>query len=49
VHESHHTRQYEALGVFFLPVYLVLHMRCGYAENPLEREAEDCAARATLV
>jgi hypothetical protein len=48
VHEGHHARQYEVLGVFFLPIYLMLHARHGYAANPLEREAEDCAARATL-
>jgi hypothetical protein len=46
MHESHHTRQYEVLGVLFLPIYLFLHARCGYAANPLEREAEACAARA---
>jgi hypothetical protein len=44
MHESHHARQYEVLGVFFLPIYLVLHARWGYAANPLEREAEACAA-----
>ena len=46
MHESHHTRQYEVLGVFFLPIYLFLHARRGYAANPLEREAEACAACA---
>jgi hypothetical protein len=46
MHESHHTRQYEVLGVFFLPIYLLLHARRGYAANPLEREAQACAARA---
>ena len=46
MHESHHTRQYEVLGVWFLPMYLFLHARRGYAANPLEREAEACAARA---
>jgi hypothetical protein len=46
MHESHHTRQYEVLGMLFLPIYLFLHARCGYAANPLEREAEACAARA---
>ena len=48
VHESHHSRQYEVLGVFFLPVYLTLHARYGYAANPLEHEAEACAASAVL-
>jgi len=46
MHESHHTRQYEVLGMFFLPIYLFLQARCGYAANPLEREAEACASRA---
>ena len=46
MHESHHTRQYEVLGVFLLPIYLFQHARRGYAANPLEREAEACAARA---
>jgi hypothetical protein len=44
VHESHHSRQYEILGPFYLPVYLWLHARHGYAANPLELEAEACAA-----
>jgi hypothetical protein len=42
-HESHHARQYEVLGPFFLPIYLFLHARYGYWANPLEREAEACA------
>lgn len=42
-HESHHARQYEVLGPFFLPVYLWLHARYGYSGNPLEHEAEACA------
>jgi hypothetical protein len=48
VHESHHARQYEVLGPFFLPVYLFLQARYGYADNPLEREAEACGAGAIL-
>jgi hypothetical protein len=47
IHESHHARQYEVLGPFYLPVYLTLHARHGYAANPLEREAEACATHAT--
>jgi len=46
VHESHHARQYEVLGPFFLPVYLWLHARHGYAANLLEAEAEACAVNA---
>jgi hypothetical protein len=48
IHESHHARQYEVLGPFFLPAYLFLHARCGYADNPLEREAAACGAGAIL-
>jgi hypothetical protein len=48
MHESHHARQYEQLGPFFLPVYLWLHARHGYAANPLEREAEACATNSGL-
>jgi hypothetical protein len=44
VHESHHARQYEVLGPFYLPVYLFLHAIRGYARNPLEQEAAACAA-----
>jgi hypothetical protein len=48
MHESHHVRQYEVLGVFFIPVYLWLQARHGYAANPLELEAEACAERWSL-
>jgi hypothetical protein len=48
MHEAHHSRQYEVLGPFFLPIYLWLHARHGYARNPLEVEAEACAQRARL-
>jgi hypothetical protein len=44
MHESHHARQYEVFGPFYLPIYLWLHWRHGYAENPLETEAAACAA-----
>lgn len=46
MHESHHARQYEVLGPWYLPVYLYLHARYGYAANPLEREAAACASHA---
>jgi len=45
VHESHHARQYEVLGPFYIPVYLYLQARHGYRKNPLELEAAACAAR----
>jgi hypothetical protein len=46
MHEAHHARQYEILGPFFIPIYLWLQARHGYQRNPLEREAEACAAAA---
>jgi hypothetical protein len=48
VHESHHSRQYEVLGPFFLPVYVWLHARHGYTDNPLECEAEACGQGAVF-
>ncbi len=47
MHESHHARQYEVLGPFYIPVYLVLQARHGYARNPLELEAAACASRSS--
>ena len=47
MHESHHSRQYEVLGPFYLPIYLWMHARHGYVHNPLEGEAEACARAAT--
>ncbi len=47
MHEEHHARQYEVLGPFFLPIYLWLHARQGYADNALEREAVMCSETAT--
>ena len=46
MHESHHARQYEVLGPFFIPTYLWLQARHGYVGNPLEVEAEACAQRS---
>ena len=46
VHETHHSRQYEVLGPFFVPIYLLLHATTGYGANPLELEAEACAQHA---
>ena len=48
MHESHHTRQYEVLGPYYLPIYLFLHARHGYAANPLEQEAAACAAARNI-
>ncbi len=38
-HELHHVRQYERLGVLYVPVYLVVFMFTGYARHPFERAA----------
>ncbi|MGH2377122.1 MAG: hypothetical protein ACRDGT_01450 [Candidatus Limnocylindria bacterium] len=38
-HEGGHVRQYERLGCAFLPLYLLLYWRHGYAAHPLERDA----------
>src|SRR4051812_34706475 len=46
MHETHHIRQYEVLGPFFLPIYLYQHARRGYWNNPLECEAEICSQHA---
>jgi hypothetical protein len=48
VHESHHARQYEVLGPWFLPIYLFLHATRGYANNPLEGEADACSQTLPL-
>lgn len=38
-HERRHVTQYERLGCAFLPLYLLLYRRHGYAAHPLERDA----------
>jgi hypothetical protein len=38
-HERRHAHQYERLGCAFLPLYLWLYSRHGYAAHPLERDA----------
>jgi hypothetical protein len=38
-HERRHVAQYERIGLAFLPLYLKLYRRHGYAAHPLEREA----------
>ena len=38
-HELRHVRQYERIGLAFLPLYLRLLSRHGYAGHPLERDA----------
>jgi len=43
-HELRHARQYERLGLAFLPLYLWLYARHGYAAHPLERDASGTLA-----
>lgn len=38
-HELCHVRQYERIGLAFLPLYLRLLARYGYIAHPLERDA----------
>ncbi len=40
-HERHHVDQYERFGLAFLPLYLLLYRRHGYARHPLELHASD--------
>lgn len=42
-HEMAHVRQYERYGLAFLPLYLLLYARHGYASHPFEREAVELA------
>lgn len=42
-HELVHVRQYERYGLAFLPLYLLLLARHGYAGHPFEREAVELA------
>ncbi len=42
-HELAHVRQYERYGLAFLPLYLWLIARHGYAAHPFEREAAELA------
>lgn len=42
-HELRHVSQYERLGLAFLPLYLRLYAKHGYAAHPLERDASEVA------
>lgn len=42
-HELGHVAQYERYGLAFLPLYLWLLRRHGYAAHPFEREATELA------
>ncbi len=42
-HELRHVSQYERLGLAFLPLYLRLYAKHGYASHPLERDASEVA------
>lgn len=42
-HEMRHVKQYERLGLAFLPLYLWLYAKHGYAAHPFERDAAGVA------
>jgi hypothetical protein len=42
-HELRHVKQYERLELAFLPLYLRMYARRGYAGHPLERDASEVA------
>ena len=46
-HELAHVKQYERYGLAFLPLYLWLYARHGYAMHPFEREAQELARLGT--
>ena len=46
-HELRHVRQYERIGLAFLPLYLRLYAKHGYAAHPLERDASEVATLFT--
>ena len=43
-HELRHVKQYERIGLAFLPLYLRLYARHGYGAHPLERDAAGTVA-----
>ena len=43
-HELRHVGQYERIGLAFLPLYLRLYAKHGYAAHPLERDAAGTVA-----
>ena len=46
-HEMAHVDQYRRYGLAFLPLYLWLYARHGYAAHPFEREAVELARLGT--
>lgn len=42
-HEKAHVAQYDRYGFAFLPLYLLLLARYGYAAHPFERQAREVA------
>jgi hypothetical protein len=40
-HELRHVRQYDRLGLAFLPLYLWYRVKFGYFNHPLERDAAE--------
>ena len=46
-HELRHVKQYQRVGLAFLPLYLRLYAKHGYAAHPLERDASEVATLFT--
>lgn len=42
-HEMAHVEQYRRYGLAFLPLYLWMYARHGYAAHPFERQADELA------
>jgi hypothetical protein len=47
-HELHHVRQYERLGVLYIPIYVLIWMVTGYRRHPFEAAARRAEAGADL-
>jgi hypothetical protein len=39
IHELHHVRQYERMGPFYIPLYLLIYLFTGYRGHPFEEAA----------
>ncbi|HEV3475406.1 MAG TPA: hypothetical protein VG602_08575 [Actinomycetota bacterium] len=47
-HELHHVRQYERLGIFYIPAYVLIWLVTGYRRHPFERSARRAETRSPL-
>ena len=45
-HELHHVRQYERLGIFYIPVYVLVWLFTGYRRHPMEASARRAELKA---